>query len=307
MHGTGSAPNDVRGQTALVMLTLGIISATTSLTVFGRDKIVFWREQASGVAVLPYFLANTAVNLVDVALHPLVFLSIYQSMTLPAIPFATHYLIGVLVVWWTSSAGCLISILVGQPANALVAAVAVVMIAGGFINGVSPNYRELGAATKRITSLSYNRWAVEAVVVASYENYPTYMWPLTKALVNLAGYCGLDASGVPAISGNSIKGRLEIVFWGRGMKHEERERGETRQLVASATAAALRLAAVPLRTLPQQLKPLKNSAIPLQMIPFPWPPAWPWSSRTSLSTAPATWATRCWCSSWRGSSSACSP
>jgi len=200
MHGTGSGPNDIRGHTALVMLTLGIISATTSLSVFGRDKLVFWREEASGVAVLPYFLSNTFVNLIDVAIQPLVFLSIYQSMTLPSIPFAMHYLIGMLVVWWCSSAGCLISVLISQPANALVAAVAIVMIAGGFINGVSPNYRELGTTTKRITALSYNRWAVEAVVISSYRHFPPYMWPLTKALINVAGYCGLDKSGVPSIN-----------------------------------------------------------------------------------------------------------
>ncbi|KAL4536815.1 hypothetical protein Ndes2526A_g06320 [Nannochloris sp. 'desiccata'] len=203
MHGTGSVATDVRGQCTLVLLTLGILSASTSLTVFGKDKLIFWRENASGVAVLPYFLANTILNLIDVALHPLVFLAIYTSMTLPSISLGMYYLVGLLVVWWTSSAGCLISVLVNNSANALVASVAVVMIAGGFINGVSPNYREMSPTTKKITSLSYNRWAVEAVVIGSYENYPEYMWPLSKALINLAGYCGLDGSGVPPISKSS--------------------------------------------------------------------------------------------------------
>ena len=209
MHGTGSTATDVRGQACLVLLTLGILSASTSLSVFGRDKLIFWRESASGVGVLPYFLANTAINLVDVALHPLVFLAIYTSMTLPAISLGMYYLIGVGVVWWCSSAGCLISVLVNNSANALVAAVAMVMICGGFINGVSPNYRDMGVATKKISVISFNRWAVEAVVIATYENYPRYMWPLSKALVNLAGYCGLDTSGVPAIAGSS-KGNYVI-------------------------------------------------------------------------------------------------
>lgn len=209
IHGTDSGPNDVRGNTALIMLTMGMISATTALPIFGKDKIVFWREKAAGMGVLPYFLANTIVNLVDIAIQPLIFLSIYQSMTLPSISFATNYLVGVLVVWWTTSAGCLFSVLVGRQSNALVAAVAFVMITGGFINGVSPNYRELGATTKALTSISFNRWAVEAVTIATYENYPPYMWPLTKALMNLAGYCGLDDSGVPAIN-KGLKGNIII-------------------------------------------------------------------------------------------------
>jgi len=209
MHGTGSVATDVRGQCTLVLLTLGILSASTSLSVFGKDKLIFWREKSSGVAVLPYFLANTTLNLIDVALHPLVFLAIYTSMTLPSISLGMFYLVGFLVVWWTSSAGCLISVLINNSANALVASVAVVMIAGGFINGVSPNYREMSPTTKKITSLSYNRWAVEAVVIGSYENYPQYMWPLSKALINLAGYCGLDGSGVPSIA-KSAKGNYVI-------------------------------------------------------------------------------------------------
>jgi ABC-type multidrug transport system ATPase subunit len=203
MHGTGSAPQDIRGQTALVMLTLGIISASTSLSVFSRDRLVHWRERDSGISVLPYFLANTLWNLLDVAIYPLVFVAIYQSMTLPSTPFLTYYIVGLLVVWWTTSAGCLISILVGNPSSALVAAVAVVMISGGFVNGVNPNYRDLGTATKRLTSISFNRWAVEGIVIAAYSNYPRYMWPLTKALVNMAGYCGLDSAGIPSIGGSA--------------------------------------------------------------------------------------------------------
>jgi len=209
IHGTESGPNDVRGNTALIMLTMGMLSCTTSLSVFGKDKIVFWREKASGLAVLPYFLANTLVNLVDIAIQPLIFLSIYQSMTLPTISFGIHYIVGLLVVWWTTSAGCLMSVLVGQQSNALVAAVAFVMITGGFINGVSPNYKELGATTKALTTISYNRWAVEAVAIATYQKYPEYLWPLTKALMNLAGYCGLDDAGVPSIN-KSLRGNIII-------------------------------------------------------------------------------------------------
>ena len=209
IHGTGGGPNDVRGNSALVLLTVGILSCTTSLATFGKDKIVFWREKDSGLRVLPYFLSNSFINLIDISIQPLIFFAIYTSMTLPSITFGTYYLIGVLVVWWTTSAGTLISVIVGRQSNALVAAVAFVLITGGFINGVSPNYKELGTTTKALTSLSYNRWAIEAVTIATYQNYPEYMWPLSKALMNVAGYCGLDDSGIPSINKN-LKGDVII-------------------------------------------------------------------------------------------------
>ena len=209
IHGTGTGPNDVRGNSALVLLTMGILSCTTSLNVFGKDKLVFWREKDSGLRVFPYFAAKTLVNFVDIAIQPLIFIAIYDSMTLPSISFGMYYLIALLVVWWTTSAGTLISVLVSDRSNSLVAAVAFVLITGGFINGVSPNYKELGNLTKSLTTLSYNRWAVESVTVASYRNYPEYMWPLSKALMNVAGYCGLDNAGVPSIN-KSLKGDVII-------------------------------------------------------------------------------------------------
>ena len=209
IHGTGTGPNDVRGNSALVLLTMGILSCTTSLSLFGKDKLVFWREKDSGLRVFPYFAAKTLINLVDVTIQPLIFIAIYDSMTLPPISFGMYYLIALLVVWWTTSAGTLISVLISDQSNALVAAVAFVLITGGFINGVSPNYKELGSLTKTLTSLSYNRWAVESVTVASYQNYPEYMWPLSKALMNVAGYCGLDKNDVPSIN-KSLKGDVII-------------------------------------------------------------------------------------------------
>ena len=126
---------DVRPNTALILLGLGIISTATSLSLFGRDRVVFWREKAAGgtclwgqseadlfgltrggrgaaawgraalargcrptapcpflsvhagIGALPYFLANTAVQIIDIVVQPLIFVAVYYSMTLPAISF----------------------------------------------------------------------------------------------------------------------------------------------------------------------------------------------------------------------------
>lgn len=191
IHGTGGDHIvKFRGNNALVMLGLGLISSATALSVFGRDRVVFWRERASGMKLLPYFLAKTALNLLDVGLQPLVFLSIYYFMTLPAINFFNYYLIGVLVVWYCSSLGCLISVVV-SPQNALVTAVSIIMLIGGFFNGVTPNFRDLSPGMRAITTLSYNRWATEAAVILNYQNLPPHVWPTARAMVNLAGYCGM--------------------------------------------------------------------------------------------------------------------
>ena len=57
MHGTAGKEWDLRGHVALIMLTLGIISAATALPVFGRDRVVFWREKSAGVGRLGWAAA----------------------------------------------------------------------------------------------------------------------------------------------------------------------------------------------------------------------------------------------------------
>ena len=48
VHGTAWELERVRGNVTLAMLTLAIISVVASLGVFGKDRLVFWRESSSG-------------------------------------------------------------------------------------------------------------------------------------------------------------------------------------------------------------------------------------------------------------------
>ena len=48
MHGTAWELERVRGNAVMSMLTLSIISVVASLGVFGKDRVVFWRESAAG-------------------------------------------------------------------------------------------------------------------------------------------------------------------------------------------------------------------------------------------------------------------
>ena len=63
----------------------------------------------------------------DVLVQPLLFLSIYSSMTLPAAPFLRLYAVGVLVCFYCTSAGTLLS-LVAPPSSALMATTALLMV-----------------------------------------------------------------------------------------------------------------------------------------------------------------------------------
>ena len=53
------------------------------------------------------------------------------------------------VVWYTSGLGYVMSVML-EPANSMVASVAVCLVLGGFFNGIEPRLRTLSPAVKTI-------------------------------------------------------------------------------------------------------------------------------------------------------------
>ena len=53
------------------------------------------------------------------------------------------------VVWYTSGLGYVMSVML-EPANSMVASVAVCLVLGGFFNGIEPRYRTLSEPVKAI-------------------------------------------------------------------------------------------------------------------------------------------------------------
>ena len=60
------------------------------------------------------------------------------------------------VTWYTSGLGYLMSVILA-PQNSMVAAVAVCMIVGGFLNGVEPRYRTLTTPMKHVFGKQLSR------------------------------------------------------------------------------------------------------------------------------------------------------
>ncbi len=52
VHGTSWELEKVRGNGVMAMLTLAIISVVAALQVFGKDRLIFWRESESGELLL---------------------------------------------------------------------------------------------------------------------------------------------------------------------------------------------------------------------------------------------------------------
>ncbi|KAK9803611.1 hypothetical protein WJX72_004863 [[Myrmecia] bisecta] len=191
-HGTAWTLERVRGNSVMAMMTLGVIAAASSLQVFGKDRLVFWRESASGLRTPAYFFSAITLHMIDVLAQPAIFMSLYYTLTLPEIAFVDYYTVSLLVVWYTTGLGYLLSVVMA-PQNSMVAVVAVTLVFGGFLNGVEPKYRSLTQLMKHVFGISYGKFAVESIMVQEFQRYPHYMQPRVHIIMDDVGFCGLDA------------------------------------------------------------------------------------------------------------------
>ncbi|KAL3159876.1 hypothetical protein ABBQ38_010274 [Trebouxia sp. C0009 RCD-2024] len=92
VHGTSWELEKVRGNAVMAMLTLAIISVVAALQVFGKDRLVFWRESESGLHTSAYFFGHAAMHMIDILVQPAIFMSLYYTLTLPEIRFLDYYI-----------------------------------------------------------------------------------------------------------------------------------------------------------------------------------------------------------------------
>lgn len=88
-----------------------------SLRTFSNDKLTFWRESASGINRVAYFLAKDVVDLFNVVLKPVIYLSMFYSFSNPRSTFTDNFTVTVVLVYCVTGIAYICAILL-QPAPA---------------------------------------------------------------------------------------------------------------------------------------------------------------------------------------------
>ncbi|CAE8638660.1 unnamed protein product [Polarella glacialis] len=88
---------------------LALMQTVYCLGLFGDDKQVFWRESASGVSVLAFFISRVVLNTVDLVMQTFVFVALYFMMLQPHVHFGRFFLPFLLVSFVAAGAGYFIS------------------------------------------------------------------------------------------------------------------------------------------------------------------------------------------------------
>ncbi|KAI9141278.1 hypothetical protein BKA69DRAFT_1074621 [Paraphysoderma sedebokerense] len=163
-----------------VFLSLGVLFAgiSTSISTFGNERHVFFRESASGQSALPYFLAKVLADVPRLLIAAFMF-----SLSLILVwPYRSHFLliysIVALLYLTAFGMGYLLSIVIRKESVGLVGTGFALSWSIVF-SGVIPSLETVKSRTSNnydgfswLWDLSTPRWAIEALYIVEVTNRP---------------------------------------------------------------------------------------------------------------------------------------
>ncbi|KAG0575427.1 hypothetical protein KC19_5G003000 [Ceratodon purpureus] len=157
------------------LIALALLVMIASLRTFSNDKLTFWRESASGINRVAYFLAKDVVDLFNVVIKPVIYLSMFFFFSNPRSTFVSNFTVTLVLVYCVTGIAYICSILL-QPAPAQLWSVFLPILATLIIS-----VKRTGILLK-LQYLSYARYANEAYVIANAANYKG-VWVITRCAV----------------------------------------------------------------------------------------------------------------------------
>jgi hypothetical protein len=88
-----------------------LLSMIAALRTFSVDKLQFWRESASGINRTAFFLAKDVVDLFNVGLKPLIYLSMFYFLSTPRSTFLDNYIVTLVLVYCVTGISYIVAIL----------------------------------------------------------------------------------------------------------------------------------------------------------------------------------------------------
>jgi hypothetical protein len=83
IHGTHWGLSGVPSNAVMAMTCLGVLSMVTHLRTFSAQRLLLWREAASGIGMPALFLSANAIDLTWIFIAPAIYLGPYYYLTLP--------------------------------------------------------------------------------------------------------------------------------------------------------------------------------------------------------------------------------
>ncbi|KAG9135536.1 hypothetical protein Leryth_022280 [Lithospermum erythrorhizon] len=143
-----------------------------ALRSFALDKLHYWRESASGMSSLAYFLAKDTIDHVNTFVKPAVYLSMFYFFNNPRSSFLDNYIVLLALVYCVTGIAYSLAIYFEQgQAQLWSVLLPVVLTLVGNQDG--------DHIISRIGDFCYTKWALEAFTIANAKRYDG-VWLITR-------------------------------------------------------------------------------------------------------------------------------
>ena len=166
-------------QNIAVFLAWGISFAgiAAGLQTFGNERVIFWRESASGMSSMSYFFGKVIADIVRVVFAATCFFTFFLLGFTNVGSLGDLYLMILLLYWFGFSMGYFIS-QIAKPANAALLGVAFSLVFCVVYGGSKPSMHDVKTESQYdglrwMWDISAPRWAIEGVYVNQIEYYNT--------------------------------------------------------------------------------------------------------------------------------------
>lgn len=164
------------------VIAVSLLCKIAALRSFSLDKLHYWRESASGISSLAYFLSKDTLDHFNTIVKPLVYLSMFYFFNSPRSSFGDNYVVLLCLVYCVTGIAYILAIyLAAGPAQLWSVLVPVVLT-------LVATQEQTNGLVKHLGNLCYPKWAMEAFVIANAEKY-SGVWLVTRCnSLNTSGY-----------------------------------------------------------------------------------------------------------------------
>ncbi|KAJ8759142.1 hypothetical protein K2173_004149 [Erythroxylum novogranatense] len=155
------------------IIAVSLLCKIAALRSFSLEKLQYWRESASGMSSLAYFLAKDTVDHFNTVVKPVVYLSMFYFFTNPRSSFADNYTVLLCLVYCVTGIAYVLAIFF-EPGSAQLWSVLLPVVLTLIATRPKDN-----KAVKYIAYFGYSGWALEAFVIANAERYYG-VWLITR-------------------------------------------------------------------------------------------------------------------------------
>ncbi|XP_006655356.1 ABC transporter G family member 28-like [Oryza brachyantha] len=151
------------------VIAVSLLCKIGALRSFSLEKIHYWRERASGMSSLAYFMSKDTIDHFNTIVKPMVYLSMFYFFNNPRSSIWENYVVLVALVYCVTGIGYTFAIFF-QPGSAQL------------WSALLPVVLTLIATQQKDTffaNLCYTKWALEGFVIANAQRY-SGVWLITR-------------------------------------------------------------------------------------------------------------------------------